>query len=195
MSPHWIANLVFWGGLVSLGVFVYQAIILPSIRLQFRYQIFELRDQLRRLVIEEKVKESDKAFQLLHDRLNAMCTSLHRVDLVRVVRASNSLDEEGRTRVANYVRVMESAPAEIQRIYKESLNVFAFTLMFNSIFFFIGVSVFLLIVVALKASFRTVKDAGIHSARELFRAAEKLYHEQVDADTTVAFFSPELAVV
>jgi hypothetical protein len=195
MSPHTIANLIFGGGLVSLVVFVYQAIILPSIRLHYRYRIFELRDQLRRLVIEEKVKECDKAFQLLHDRLNVMCASLHRFDLVRVIQASNSLDEDGRARVANYVRVMESAPEEVQKIYRESLTVVIFALTFNSLFAFIVASVCLLVVVVLKLTFRAVKKTSLHSVKELFQAAKDLFREKVDADTTVAFFSPELATV
>lgn len=193
MSPNFTASLIFWGTIACLGVFIYQAIILPSIRLHYRYRIFELRDQLRRLVIEGRVREDDKAFQLLHDRLNVMCVSLHRIDLVRVVQASTSLDEEGRARVAHYVNVMTSAPEEVQRIYKHSLDVFMFTLSFNSLLFFVLASLVLLFVVATKSSLRALKHASLHSAKELISVAKELFRARVDADRTVGFFSPELA--
>ena len=180
MTAQTIANFIFWGCFAAVSVFVYQGILLPGIRLSLRYRVFELRDQLRRLVIEEKLVESDKAFQLLHSRLNSMCTTLSRFDLARVIQASHQLDEEGRARVTNYLRVMESSPEEVQKIFKESLNVVTLALACNSLFIFIAASVCLLVAVAVQSSFQHVKE---------------LFLKKVNDDTTVAFFSPELATV
>jgi hypothetical protein len=180
MTTYNIANFIFLGCLVSAAIFIYQGIILPGIRLGLRYRVFKLRDQLRRLVIEGKLEESDKAFQILHERLNFMSTSLARFDLTRVIQASHKLDDEDRARIASYSRVLETAPEEVQKIFKESLNVFMLALTFNSLFIFVIASACLLIGVALKSSFRHVRE---------------LFWQKVDADTTVAFFSPELATV
>jgi hypothetical protein len=180
MTTYTIADLIFWGCLASVAVFIYQGIILPGIRLSLRYRVFELRDRLRRLVIEGKLEESDRAFQVLHDRLNFMCVSLARLDLARVIQASSKLDEESRTRVATYIHVMESAPDDVKKIYKESLQVTALALTCNSLFIFVISVTCLLVFVAVKSGFRHVKE---------------LFWRKVDADTTVAFFSPELATV
>jgi hypothetical protein len=180
MTTYSIANFIFWGFLVSVAIFVYQGIILPGIRLGLRYRVFRLRDQLRRLVIEGQVEESDKSFLLLHERLNIMCRSLARFDLARVVQGSHNLDDESRAQIATYTRVMETAPEEVQKIFKESLSVFMLALTFNSLFFFVIASLCLLVGVALKSSFRHAKE---------------LFWQKVDADTTMAFFSPELATV
>src|SRR5712692_8047207 len=195
MTPHIIANMIFWGLLISVGIFVYQAIILPGIRLHLRYRVFRLRDQLRRLVIEAKIEETDQAFHLVHERLNFMCSSLHRLDLFRVIQASSKLDEVSRERVANYVKVIESSPAELQKIFKESLEVVALSLTFNSLFFFILATACLFVVVSLKSGLQVVKEVSIDRIRGLFNVARKLFQEKVDADTAVAFFSPELATV
>lgn len=180
MTPNLIANLIFWACGISIAVLIYQGIILPSIRLNLRYRVFELRDRLRRMVIEGKLEESDRAFQLLHDRLNFMCCSLSRLDLARVVQASHHLDEESRARVADYLRVMKSSPEEVQKIFKESLNVVVFALTFNSLFIFVFASICILVAVAVKSSFRHIKV---------------LFWAKVKNDAAVAFVSPELATV
>jgi hypothetical protein len=195
MTSQTIANIVFWGCLVSVVIFVYQGIILPGIRLGLRYRVFRLRDRLRRLVIEGEVKESDGAFQLLHGRLNIMCSSLARFDLARAVQASRNMDAESRARVADYLQVMAAASPEIQAIYKESRSVLALALTFNSLFFFILASICLGVAVSLKSGLQAVKEVGIEQARGLFRVARDLFQAKVDADTTVAFFSPELVTV
>jgi hypothetical protein len=195
MTPHNIANLVFWGCLVCGVIFVYQGIILPSIRLGLRYRLFKLRDQLRRLVIEGKVEESDRAFQVLHDRLNFMSKSLARFDLVRAAHASRNLDEESRARVASYLQVMETASPEVQNIYKESRNVLMLALTFNSLFFFVFASLCLFVIVSIKSGLQAVKEVSVEHAKGLFQMAKHLFQEKVDADTSVAFFSPELVTV
>jgi hypothetical protein len=128
-----------------------------------------------------------------------MCVSLYRFDLARAVQASSNLDDQSRARVATYSRVMESAPADVQTIFKESLTVVALALTFNSFFFFIIASVGLLIVVGLRSGFTFVKQvalrSGVRRINELFRQVKVLFWQRVDADTTVAFFSPELATV
>jgi hypothetical protein len=195
MTTYIIAHLIFWGCLASLAIFVYQGIILPGIRLSLRYRVFELRDRLRRLVIEGKTEENDRAFQLLHDRLNFMCVSLSRFDLARVIQASRSLDEETRTQVTNHLKVMESASPELQKIFKESLEVVALALTFNSFFFFILATACLLVAVSLKSGLQVVREVSIQRVKGLFHMAKELFQKKVDADTAVAFFSPELATV
>jgi len=195
MSPVLIGNLVFWGCLISVAIFVYQGIVLPGIRVSLRYRVFKLRDDVRRLVIENSVKESDEAFQLLHGRLNVMCRSLSRFDLGRAVQASRKMDDETRARVTKYVKVMETADPKLQTIYKESRDVLMLALTFNSFFFFIFASICLLSVVAVKSSLQAVKEISLDHAKGLFRVARDLFQQTVDADTSVAFFNPELATV
>ncbi len=139
MTPHTIADIIFWSCFASVAIFVYQGIILPGIRMSLRYRVFALRDQLRKLVIEGRIEEND-----------------------------------------NYMRVMEAAPDEVQKIFKESLNVIMLALTCNSLFIFVISATCLLVGITLKSSFRHVKE---------------LFWQKVDADTTVAFFSPELATV
>ena len=56
--------------------FVYDKIILPTIRLHLRNRLFELRDEVRSIMIEEKRSEHDEAFMFVHD---GICKLLNRL--------------------------------------------------------------------------------------------------------------------
>jgi len=60
---------------------IYESIILPSVRLHYRNKLFSLRDEVRRLKLEE-LNETDKAaLTLLHDGIS---TILNRVHLITI---------------------------------------------------------------------------------------------------------------
>lgn len=191
MTPSIIAHLLFWVTLVCAAIFVYQAVILPGIRLSLRYRVFALRDTLRNLVIEGRLTEYDPAFQILHDRLNFLCVSLHRFDLARVVQASHNLDDESRARVERSINTIKAAPAEVQQVYKESLEVIGCALAVNSLLFFLVLSIAFLLVLSLQSIYKTVKTTSLQSVLSI----RELFQKRVGDDSAVALFSPELATV
>jgi len=135
MNSNLIAETVFWATLASIVLAIYQSAILPSIRLQIRCEIFQLRDRLRQLVISGKVSESDKAFILLHDQLNFLACNLFRYDLLRVTQSINNMTRDQTTRVEVCVKIMEEADEDIRAIYRESVGAMMRTIVFNSLFF------------------------------------------------------------
>jgi hypothetical protein len=56
--------------LVSGFYFIYEGIILPSMRLSMRYKLFAIRDRLRDLKAEKPDELKDDAFKYLHDGIN-----------------------------------------------------------------------------------------------------------------------------
>jgi hypothetical protein len=177
---HFIAESIFWGAILSAGALVYQSAVLPGIRLSLRYRTFALRDRLRALVMNGTVKETNTAFQLLHQNLNSMCISLSRYDLARVSQAIATLDEEARKKAEARRAVIEAAPAEIKEIYEESLHVFMMALTFNSLFFFLITGLCLGLGFILKVGILRVKDAVMKKFQET---------------SSLVFFSPEAAAV
>ena len=65
--------------LLGLGAahFIYERIILPSIRLHYRNQLFALRDVARRKIIDGGSDTSMQAATLVHDSLNNAINRLH----------------------------------------------------------------------------------------------------------------------
>lgn len=76
-------------GLVAAAVFhfVLESIIAPSARLEMRFKLFELRDDLRRLKCEHAEGLDDKHFHYLQDSINAQIASLYRYDIATLVMA------------------------------------------------------------------------------------------------------------
>jgi hypothetical protein len=174
-----IAELLFWSAILAMVVLVYQLAVLPGIRLSLRYTTFTLRDELRDLVIQGVVKESNPAFDLLHDRLTFMCASLSTYDLARLIQGMSRMDDKDRQRVEAALRVMEQAPPEIKKIYAESLHVYLKALIFNSLFFFAVATISVGIGTAIKVGMRQLKQTMLNRVQE---------------DTKVGFVAPELAV-
>src|SRR6266513_6544694 len=67
--------------------FVWDGIIAPSIRLEIRYELFEMRDKLRRLKIQLHDQFNDELFNLLQHILNNELAFLHRARIVDFYRA------------------------------------------------------------------------------------------------------------
>jgi len=61
--------------------FIYDRIILPTIRLHLRNRLFELRDEVRSIMIEEGRTERDEAFMFVHD---GICKFLNRLPEITI---------------------------------------------------------------------------------------------------------------
>ena len=180
MSPRLIAEFVFWLAIAAIVFAIYQAAILPGLRLSLRYRVFGLRDRLRALVINGVVKESDPAFSFLHERLNFMCCNLFRYDLLRIAQSIGKLTEEQREYVEERVKVMEEAHEELRRIYRESLDAVLLAVVLNSLIFFAVVSVCFGLVLLTEVGLRSVKEA---------------YKRRIEQETRTALVLPDFAAV
>src|SRR5437016_3219603 len=80
-----LATLFIIFGLIALFHFIYQGIILPSIRQRLRYRLFELRDRLRTLNIRHKNDLQQEVFDYLQRSINNTIKYLHRIDLELIV--------------------------------------------------------------------------------------------------------------
>lgn len=71
--------------------YIYERIILPSIRLHFRNQLFELRDAVRDEIISDKSDENTQAAKLVHEALNNAINRLHLMTFQNRLRAQRNL--------------------------------------------------------------------------------------------------------
>lgn len=72
--------------------YVYERIVLPSLRLKYRNRLFELRDKVRNEIIADHSDENTQAAQLVHEALNNAINRLHLMTLTNRVRAKQRLD-------------------------------------------------------------------------------------------------------
>ena len=69
--------------------FIYESIILPSIRLSLRFKLFALRDQLRRMVMQGTA--SDEVFRIQQSSINNAINMLSWADQAMISRACHAL--------------------------------------------------------------------------------------------------------
>ncbi len=81
--------------------FVYESIVVPSYRLQLRFELFALRDELRFLKIVHGEEFDDEAFNVLHTAMNSLISRLHAINIRTLYLASQALEQqEWKERVA-----------------------------------------------------------------------------------------------
>ncbi len=113
--------------LVSLAVmhFIYESIVLPSIRLSLRFKLFALRDQLRTLLMRNE--DAGEVFRIQQSAINNSIKMLSRADPATLAKFEQQLreDEAMRNRVERRMKLVdEYASEEFQTIVKETRRAF-----------------------------------------------------------------------
>ncbi len=131
-----VAILILVLGFLSFGVWIYQAIILPSIRQRLRFELFCLRDQTRRRVIDGCIREDSAVFKHLHGQLNVMIKAIPWFDFA-LIADIEVRDPSLKERAEKSIKLIEESIPEVQKIYHESMKVMAIALIANSFVWFV----------------------------------------------------------
>jgi hypothetical protein len=121
-----------------LGViwhFVFESIIAPSIRLDLRYRLFELRDELRSLKIEAGSKLDHKHFTYLHESVNVTIAFLAHFDIATIVSIEREFqnDSDLRRRVEARTKILDDCQFEsAKKIRKKCLRIALVAVAINS---------------------------------------------------------------
>ena len=115
-------------GLVILAGwhFVYESILAPSLRLSIRFELFALRDELRKLKLSHGSGLDEKHYSFLQDSLNSMIAMLHRYDLMTVSQVDRefSRNSEFRKRCEARAKVLDDCQIpEAKAIRKRSVKI------------------------------------------------------------------------
>jgi hypothetical protein len=125
----------------ALCHFVYESILAPSRRLELRFELFKLRDEVRLLKINNLLVNAgepefvDRHYGYLQDSINSLLCILHRYDLAAIWTITDriSRDEALRQRVEARARLLDDCelPAVLS-VRKRQLNIAAKALAVNS---------------------------------------------------------------
>ncbi|HZL44859.1 MAG TPA: hypothetical protein VFC28_01415 [Opitutaceae bacterium] len=78
--------------------FVYEAIVLPSVRASRRFRLFALRDRLRNLRFASGISINDEAFSALDSSLSWQLENQHRLTFSMIISANNSYIDDKKFR-------------------------------------------------------------------------------------------------
>ena len=121
--------------ILALLHFWYEGILSPSLRLEIRYRLFELRDEARMLKIRRGNDFQDKHFHYLQDSLNGLIRNLGRIDLAMLTSFIIKLkeDQEFRARMEARSKILDDCKVEEARaIRKKGTNLIERAVSINS---------------------------------------------------------------
>lgn len=87
-ATSWIIFAVF---LVALAHFIYEGILAPSIRMKLRYDLYEVRDELRAAWTDNESGLTEDAYMLLQHEINSAIVHLGDLGLSVLIEASRAL--------------------------------------------------------------------------------------------------------
>lgn len=108
-------------GLMTAWHFIYDGIILPSLRLKMRFELFAMRDELRVLSTTHEKHLDEDVFLILHDGINSTLNRLHALTLSTLARVDRAVEENDEIRERIEIRakkVNSCYLSEIQDIDK-----------------------------------------------------------------------------
>jgi len=79
---------------LALFHFIYELIVLPSIRLHLRNQLFSLRDDIRHLKINGLEKKDEQAFWFVHDGINIFLTKIPKITFLKLIKFKEAHDKD-----------------------------------------------------------------------------------------------------
>jgi len=101
--------------------FIYEGIIAPSLRLEVRFKLFQLRDDLRMLKIEHAEKLDDRHFHYLQDSINNVIRGLPNFSLAMLYDLMEriSKDRELKARLDARAKILDDCQIEQARKIRE----------------------------------------------------------------------------
>jgi len=143
--------------------FVYEGMLLPSIRMSLRNQLFALRDEVRTLNIDGIDRCDDEAFEIVHSGINNYLNRLHLLTIGLHMRVSRlyETDAEFKTVVESRRALMDAAHnASLKDVVDRANKILFAAFVFNAGGWFIYI-------VPLAICVATIKR-GVAFAKELF---------------------------
>jgi hypothetical protein len=134
MAPEMtiLVEIMFFLALIH---FIYESILAPSWRLSLKYRLFALRDELRALKADCRVRLDDEHYAYLQSSIDTMIAMLHRYDIAAI--AASQLrcrrDPEFRRRIDVRAQMLEDRNIpQAQSIRRRSVELIAQAIAINS---------------------------------------------------------------
>ena len=121
--------------IVCFWHFVYEGILLPSIRLKLRFKLYALRDDIRNLKINESQEFKDNEFNHMHGIINGMLQILPvlNISFVRRMIREEANNANLKSVIEQRRQMIESCSiGKVQEIYNELSTLMKYAVFANS---------------------------------------------------------------
>ncbi len=149
--------LIICATVVAVIHYLYESILLPTIRVQQRFNLFKLRDELRTLMIEQKSTLNPVMYQYLQSSINGTISSLHKIDLLGIY--NYYIAEREHPEITEKVRIRQEEMENYQNDSFQSLRKKQIEIVKVTLFANMGLFCFLMIPIALLClAIKTIKE-------------------------------------
>lgn len=155
---------------ISVAIFIYESIILPSIRLKIRYKLFALRDELRILKMETEDFE-DLPFKYAQESMNMALAYLRHFDIASFIEADRFFKQNPAVykRATKRCEVLASCKIEeFQEIRRQYIDTLVLASAANSFGLLVLFLVTIVPVIIIFKWFKAIKSKAIEIASEVF---------------------------
>lgn len=147
--------------LIAIFHFVYDGIVLPSIRLILRNRLFALRDEIRTLKIDPSSQFDKAAFKLVHDGINTYLNRLPQINLGTTARIIESIkhDDQIRKKIEEREQVIKNCDdQDIKDIFYKANRILGYAFVANSGGWFIYLIPIVLLFNSIKTLFKVTVE-------------------------------------
>ena len=88
-----LAELIIILFIFSVLVFVYYGIIVPSVRLTLRYELFEIRDHVRDMHCVDRQEVSSEHFDVIHSFVNNAIKTIPFIDICSFIKMADDMEK------------------------------------------------------------------------------------------------------
>ncbi|MDV3756813.1 hypothetical protein CMU20_17525 [Elizabethkingia anophelis] len=160
--------------------FIYESILSPMLRLEIRYKLFETRDKLRSLKINNKETCNDETFEMLDDYACRTINMLPIYNLSNLFHASKvKMDDEMKNRIHKHEKLIkESNIPELKIIDKDITKAAVRSFIVNSggwMYIVIPIVLLVLIISFITQTYSNLKFRMIKSSYKMSYTGETLY--------------------
>jgi len=148
--------------IIALAVvhFIYEGIVLPSIRLSLRYKLFALRDELRWLKIDKSSEVNNESFAYLQSAINNSIKLLPAIN-VKALFSVNKIFEKNpellKIAKERFEFVYANSTDKMRSIMKDNFKIFTYAFIANNMILFIYLLPIVIIAVSLRNSLNFIK--------------------------------------
>jgi len=157
--------------------FMYESLLLPSIRTKLRFRLFGIRDDLRMLMAESGNDLDTKLFHYMQDSINTAVAFLQYIDLKALLQARRIFREDPELceRASKREAMIDACSLEaFQVIKRERSKLFGYALLANSAGFFVYAVPFVIVFLLLCVMLRKLKDHLMYMKCQLYRFIKNL---------------------
>lgn len=135
-----MATIFFIGIILAIFHFVYESILLPSIRQRLRYKLFALRDRLVRLSLDNNQKTEIKHFEHIERSINTSIRHLPYMTISTIFHADNfyKMNPELQNDINRRVETIKNLKNEqLKELHSVCIKYSIQSLVYNSMMLFI----------------------------------------------------------